>query len=176
MTEIDRVAERVETSGRTLRRAVAEGLVRGHRLGPRRILLRPGEEEYLLRHWQIIGQLRQLLRTEPSVDGAVLFGSMARGDDRPTSDVDLFVRFREGWTLDTLYGLEERLSRGLGRQVEVAVYDEQTTPAIFLQQLLEEGRPVVDRVGFWTQLVRRRREIERAAEAFQRDREATLGL
>lgn len=176
MTEIDRIAEEVNTSGRTLRRAVGVGLVRGRRIGPKRFLLGAGEGAYLAGHWELIGKLRQALRTEPSVEAAVLFGSTARGDDRPRSDVDLFVQFRKGWTLDRLYGLEDRLAQRLDRPVDVVVFDEGTTPALFLVQLLEEGRPVVDRVGFWPKLQGRQASIERAARHYEHRREAALGI
>jgi predicted nucleotidyltransferase len=48
-----------------------------------------------------------------------VFGSMARGDDRPDSDVDLLVDIEPGRTLLDLIALEQDLEDLLGRPVEV---------------------------------------------------------
>lgn len=48
-----------------------------------------------------------------------VFGSVARGDDGPTSDIDLLVDLDEGVSLIGLAGLENELSDVLGVQVEV---------------------------------------------------------
>ncbi len=44
---------------------------------------------------QIIDQIRRILREHPYVVRAELFGSLARGDAAPGSDVDLLVVFDE---------------------------------------------------------------------------------
>ena len=48
-----------------------------------------------------------------------LFGSVARGDDRDDSDVDLLVTLEPGRTLLDLARLEEQLEKLLGRRVDV---------------------------------------------------------
>lgn len=48
-----------------------------------------------------------------------LFGSVARGDDRETSDVDLLVDLDEGVSLLDLIGLERELTELLGCGVDV---------------------------------------------------------
>jgi predicted nucleotidyltransferase len=48
-----------------------------------------------------------------------VFGSMARGDDRATSDVDLLVDMEPGRTLLDVIALEQDLEDLLGRPVEV---------------------------------------------------------
>jgi predicted nucleotidyltransferase len=48
-----------------------------------------------------------------------LFGSVARGDDRADSDVDLLVQLAPGRTLLDLARLETRLEQLLQRPVEV---------------------------------------------------------
>jgi uncharacterized protein len=48
-----------------------------------------------------------------------VFGSMARGDDRPDSDVDLLVDIEPGRTLLDVIALEQDLEELLGRPVEV---------------------------------------------------------
>ena len=48
-----------------------------------------------------------------------LFGSVARGDDGPTSDIDFLVEFDEGSSLFDLMNLEEALKALLGVPVDV---------------------------------------------------------
>jgi hypothetical protein len=49
-----------------------------------------------------------------------LFGSVARGDERPDSDIDFLVTLEPGRTLMDLLRLEARLEALLGRPVDVA--------------------------------------------------------
>ena len=48
-----------------------------------------------------------------------VFGSVARGDDRPDSDIDLLVDVEAGRTLLDVIGLEQDLHEILGRRVDV---------------------------------------------------------
>ena len=48
-----------------------------------------------------------------------VFGSVARGDDRPDSDVDLLVDVEPGRTLLDVIALEQDLQELLGRRVEI---------------------------------------------------------
>lgn len=48
-----------------------------------------------------------------------LFGSVARGEDSESSDVDLLVDLADGVGLVTLIGLQRELSEILGRHVDV---------------------------------------------------------
>jgi predicted nucleotidyltransferase len=48
-----------------------------------------------------------------------VFGSVARGDERKDSDVDLLVDFQPGTTLFDQVALENELSDMLGRKVDV---------------------------------------------------------
>ncbi len=48
-----------------------------------------------------------------------LFGSVARGDDTPASDIDFLVEFEHGSSLFDLMHLEEELSALLGVPVDV---------------------------------------------------------
>ena len=51
-----------------------------------------------------------------------LFGSTARGDDRPDSDIDLLAAFDDTRRISLLavVGMQEQISRMLGRTVELA--------------------------------------------------------
>jgi uncharacterized protein len=57
---------------------------------------------------------------EHGVDQAYLFGSVARGDERLDSDIDLLVSFRSGTEPGQQFLLAEDLSRLTGRRVDVA--------------------------------------------------------
>ena len=50
-----------------------------------------------------------------------LFGSTARGDDRPDSDIDLLAAFDDSRRISLLdvVGMEQQISRMLGRTVEL---------------------------------------------------------
>src|SRR5947209_16813109 len=109
-TTVNHVADRVGVDARTLRRAVALGAVRCARVSERRVELAAGEEDYLRGHWRLLGGLRSALRTEPNVRFAAVFGSVARGDDRVDSDVDLLVDLA-----DSSWARRQRLNTRLER-------------------------------------------------------------
>jgi predicted nucleotidyltransferase len=48
-----------------------------------------------------------------------LFGSVGRGDDRPTSDVDILVEFEGPATFDACMDLKFLLEDALGRRVDL---------------------------------------------------------
>ena len=51
--------------------------------------------------------------------GVALFGSVARGDDTPDSDIDFLVEFDKGSSLFDLMDLQEALHELLGIPVDV---------------------------------------------------------
>lgn len=65
------------------------------------------------------------LRREYAVRELYVFGSVARGDDGPESDVDVLVEFQPEArpTLFTLAGIKIRLEELLGRDVDVGTPD-----------------------------------------------------
>ena len=53
-----------------------------------------------------------------------IFGSFARGDESPESDVDVFVEFQPGKkTFDNYMGLKNFLESLFGRKVDLAAYE-----------------------------------------------------
>lgn len=63
-------------------------------------------------------EIRSLVRRHHGIDVAV-FGSVARGDEGPASDVDFLVRFDEGSSLLDVLHLRDELSELLKRPVDV---------------------------------------------------------
>ena len=166
-TTVRHVADRVGADPRTLRRAVALGTVRCARVSARRVELAAGEEEYLREHWGLLAGLRSALRTEPNVRFAAVFGSVARGDDRGDSDVDLLVELADpSWA--RRQRLNTRLEREFDRPVELVVLDRvsEANPSL-LVEVLREGRVLADRDGVWRVLRRREPSLRRAARADQ---------
>jgi predicted nucleotidyltransferase len=75
-----------------------------------------------------------------------LYGSVARGSDTSSSDVDLAVLYRNAppRTLDAQpFGLEAALERLIGRDVQVIVLND--APVDLVHRVLRDGRILVER-------------------------------
>lgn len=169
MSELSLLAKQVGASERTLRRAINEGTVRGHRPSPRRLKLSAAEKDYVLRRWNLLAQLRLALRTEPNVRFALLFGSTARGDDGDRSDVDLLVEMEDP-SLVRLADLEEKLERLLGKGVELIALDDAQGNPLLLAEAAREGRVIVDRGERWSSFSGEVETFERRARSNYRSR------
>jgi predicted nucleotidyltransferase len=174
MSQLTDLADEFGVDERTLRRAAAQGTLRVERLSPRKLLLAPGEAGYLRRHWQLLAKLRTALRTEPNVAFAMLFGSVARGDDVADSDVDLLVVLREQ-SAGRLIELEDRLGQASGRAVHLLDMEAASKNEVLLSMAVEDGRVLVDREERWASL---RSELDglrrRADRSLDRDRRHAL--
>jgi predicted nucleotidyltransferase len=138
-----------------LRRAASQGALRASRPGPRRLRLASGEREYLVAHWPILSGLRRTLRTEHGVRLAVLYGSLARGDEDEDSDLDLLVSLSEDH-LSAGLELARRLQPVSGRRVDIARLERVETGApLLLERVLDEGRVLIDRDRMWEELNKR---------------------
>ena len=69
-----------------------------------------------------------------------LFGSRARGDHRPGSDLDLLVRFETAPSLLRLGELEERLGEALGVRVDLVT--ERSLSPYIRDTVLREARVI----------------------------------
>jgi len=67
-------------------------------------------------------QIGPLLR-EVGATRSALFGSMARGEATPESDVDLLVELPEHLTLLDIVGLQQKLEDTIRRKVDLVEYD-----------------------------------------------------
>lgn len=69
-----------------------------------------------------------------------VFGSVARGDDRPDSDIDFLVEFDPNASLLDLIGLKQDIEAILGRQADV-VTPNGVSPFL-RERILREARPL----------------------------------
>ncbi len=60
---------------------------------------------------------------EEGATRAALFGSVARGESKESSDIDILVDLPRGKTLFDLAGIKIRLEESLGREVDVITYN-----------------------------------------------------
>ena len=169
MGALQELAVDLDVEERTLRRAASQGTLRATRSGPRRLRLASGEHEYLGAHWPLLSDLRLALRTQQGVRLAVLYGSMARGDEDAGSDLDLLVSFADDRPLARAK-LAIRLEHICGRRIDIADLEQVEPRApLLLDRVLDEGRVLVDRDGQWRSLRERRSAIRvRARRAHRR--------
>lgn len=153
MIQLALLAEQVGVNERTLRRAVNQGTLRASRPSPRRLDLPLAERQYVRRSWPLLAALRAALRTEHNVRLALLFGSAARGTDTQDSDVDIVVELRDP-SLDRVVDLSSKLSAIVGRPVDVLRLEDVLTEPFVLDDVLADGRVIVDRVDRWPRLRR----------------------
>ena len=158
------LAHETGADARTLRRAITDGTIRCERSSPRKLSIDEDEYRYAIAHWPLLAKLRKLLRTEPNVRLAVLYGSTATGMDAPSSDVDLLVSLERDRP-EAAVKLATRLERGLGRDVDVARVNRvrDSTPLLLLQAI-DEGRVLLDRDGAWAELRAERPGIKQQAD------------
>lgn len=177
MTELELLASQIGTNERTLRRALSQGTLRAERPSPRKLQIGASEKRYLRRHWKLLATLRATLRTEQNVRFALLYGSTARGDDSPASDVDLLVEMRDP-SLARIADLEAKLEALLDRRVDVLTLADARVSNRLLAQALAEGRVLVDREDRWTRLRGEARAVQRRAreDAHRSRRRALEGI
>lgn len=163
MNTVAGLAETLGVNERTLRRAWTAGTIRGSRPTPYRLRIPVDERTYLRRHWPSLSRLRRILRTEPNVSLAVVFGSVSRGDDSPDSDVDLLIALRKP-SLSSTVALLERLRRRTELPIEVVELQDALHHPLLLTEILRDGRVLVDRDGQWTHLNAKSNSIRAEAE------------
>ena len=170
MTELELLADQVGVNERTLRRALNQGTLRAGRLTPRRLTISTAEKQYIRRSWPLLAALRKALRTESNVRFALLFGSTARGEDTPESDLDLLVEMRDPG-LEQVVDLGAKLEDLVGRRVDIVPVGEAEMNPRLLGDAVRDGRVLVDREDLWTKLGERRDALMRRGR--QRDSRRT---
>ena len=140
---------------RSLRRLAQAGAIR--RSGPR--TLRPGERRYIRTHGAVLAAIRSALRTEPSLRTVVLFGSVARGTDRPDSDIDLAVA--PSPSSEVAERVSAKIRAATGRDVDLVDWHAARLSADLAPRLLRDGRPLRDADRDWMSLQAERRNVLR---------------
>lgn len=95
---------------------------------------------------KVIEEMRAVIGKHPGVAAAYVFGSVARGDAHPESDLDVAILLREGVPSDDME-LLANLAAGLERfspsgRVDLVVLGEQGS--VFRHRVLREGVVVYD--------------------------------
>ncbi|MDF3070586.1 MAG: uncharacterized protein K0R38_6187 [Polyangiaceae bacterium] len=111
-------------------------------------------------------QIRDALASVPGVKLALVFGSVARGQAREGSDVDVAVL---GADLDVAE-LSARISEATGREAQVVRLEDATIP--LLEELLSDGIVVSDpeaRAAVWRSHALADMELDRPWWRRQRD-------
>lgn len=81
----------------------------------------------------------------PELQAIYVFGSVATGQDRPHSDVDLAVLVRRPLGGETRWRLQERIAAELGRDVDLVDLREAST--VMQVQVLRTGRVLFEAEG-----------------------------
>ena len=76
--------------------------------------------------------------TQYDVSEAYLFGSFARGEQTPNSDIDLRLVCGNAMTFGTLYELSHELERELGRKVEIVTNPPEHMRPAFRKSIKQE--------------------------------------
>ena len=147
-------------------------------MSARRLYVPDGERRYLTSHWSVLADLRAALRTEPNVRLAVLFGSTARGNDGPTSDIDILVHLQRAGSF-RLIELEDRLSSTIGRPVDLVRLSRANSDQTLMSEVIADGRVLVDRDAVWSRIAadpdearEQRRSLVRHLDDYPRQLEA----
>lgn len=94
---------------------------------------------------EMIGDKREAILQLAAQYGATdvrIFGSVARGEARPNSDVDLLAQFPEGTSVFDLVGLWLDLQDLLERHVSLIPDDDHPRHARFMQRIRQEAVPL----------------------------------
>ena len=96
----------------------------------------------------LVEKLRGQIRNRPELRMAILFGSTARGTDRPGSDVDLGIVL-DPYSPEVRFDIEAQLGRAARRPVHVILLDE--APPLLRFEITRDGALLFEREkGLWT--------------------------
>ena len=98
-------------------------------------------------------QPRAVLAAFPHIELALLFGSVARGDERAQSDVDIAVGARRALSAAQKIALIEALAESTGRPIDLV--DLRTVGEPLLGQILRHGRRLLGSDTAYGELISR---------------------
>ncbi len=97
----------------------------------------------------LAAELAKTLAAELAIELAVLFGSLAAGRPRPSSDVDLAIRWAPGATAERRAAVLARIEREMRRSVDAIELDQ--APPLLRMEIARHGVVVLERVaGAWS--------------------------
>jgi hypothetical protein len=102
--------------------------------------------------------IRRVLESRGDVRLAYVFGSAARGEARPSSDVDVAALFETSPEAGDLDSLATELQTAAGRRVDLVVLN--TAPPLLAREIVKTGRRLTcrsegERVAFETRAIAR---------------------
>jgi predicted nucleotidyltransferase len=116
----------------------------------------------------LLAGIRRVLRTQRGVRLAVLYGSVARGDEDESSDLDLLVSLSNE-RLSAGVDLTTHLRQITARRIDIAYLGRVEDKApLLLARVLDDGRVLADRDGQWAALRARRQAIRLRARRSHR--------
>ena len=96
------------------------------------------KEHGLISRKKIVDEARKLFANYPQIKCAYLFGSYARNEPKPTSDVDILVVV-EGVMGLSFYGMMDELEERLNKNVDIITHRQACESANLLSRILKEG-------------------------------------
>jgi predicted nucleotidyltransferase len=104
----------------------------------------------------VVDAVRRVLESDPQVAFALLFGSVARGQSHPHSDLDVAIGVTESAVFDalTVGKLTSRLEAAVGHPVHVVLLGD--APPGLAYRVFRDGQPVLvrDDAAFRARLAR----------------------
>jgi predicted nucleotidyltransferase len=107
-----------------------------------------------------LGVLKASLTASPRVALAVVFGSVARGEARPDSDIDLLVVIRDE-TPEAVWELRDELETRVERTVQITHLDEVWSATDLMPDVAAHGRLLVDLDDRWPTIVEQGHRLAR---------------
>ena len=93
-------------------------------------------------------RLRQVAASWPEIRLAVLFGSTARGESGPASDVDIGL-ILEPYSAEVRFRVDAQLGRAAGKEVDTVLLDD--APPLLRFEVTRDGALLFEREeGLWT--------------------------
>ena len=71
----------------------------------------------------MLSQIKKIFKTFPAIDKAWIYGSFARGDDRPDSDIDLAVKTDDSFSYFDLAEIQHTIEQRINRKVDIGFLD-----------------------------------------------------
>ena len=71
----------------------------------------------------ILSQIKKIIKSFPGIHKAWIYGSFARGDDKPDSDIDLAVKTDDSFSYFDLAEIQHTIEQKVNRKVDIGFID-----------------------------------------------------